>query len=91
MRGQKAARPATDNLVREPRAITQAAELSNCQASQPRNKLQAAQAVQERAEGAVQAWAAKITAAWRKSLEAIFEVGDLLIAAKAEIGHGQWN
>ena len=38
----------------------------------------------------IQVWAAKISAAWRKSIEAIFEVGDLLIVAKKEIGHGQW-
>ena len=36
-------------------------------------------------------WVAKITTAWRKPLEAFFEVGDLLIAAKKKMGHGNWT
>jgi hypothetical protein len=34
-------------------------------------------------EGVRAAWASRITATWRKSIEAIFEVGRLLIDAKA--------
>lgn len=36
-------------------------------------------------------WAAQINAAWRKSVEAIFETGRLLTAAKATLAHGQWQ
>jgi hypothetical protein len=35
-------------------------------------------------------WASKITAAWQKSVAAIFEAGDLLIAAKDELAHGEF-
>jgi hypothetical protein len=34
-------------------------------------------------------FASQIAAEWRKSLEAIFEVGRLLIAAKEELAHGE--
>jgi hypothetical protein len=36
-------------------------------------------------------WASKITAAWQKSVAAIFEAGDLLIAAKDELAHGEFE
>jgi hypothetical protein len=37
------------------------------------------------------AWAARITACWRASVEAIIEVGRLLIAAKAALPHGEFG
>jgi len=37
------------------------------------------------------AWAQRITLAWRKSAESIFEAGRLLIAAKAALPHGDWE
>jgi hypothetical protein len=36
-------------------------------------------------------WARKIRAAWHKSVAAIFEVGDLLVAAKKKLPHGQFE
>jgi hypothetical protein len=36
-------------------------------------------------------WATRIRAAWQKSVAAIFEVGDLLIAAKKKMPHGQFE
>jgi hypothetical protein len=39
----------------------------------------------------VSAWEKKIRVAWQKSRDAIFEVGDLLIAAKQELPHGQFQ
>jgi hypothetical protein len=36
-------------------------------------------------------WAARITACWRASVEAILEVGRLLIAAKEALPHGQFG
>jgi hypothetical protein len=36
-------------------------------------------------------WAGKIRAAWQKSVAAIFEVGDLLSAAKAALPHGRFE
>ena len=39
----------------------------------------------------VSAWEKKIRVAWQKSIAAIFEVGDLLIAAKQELPHGQFE
>jgi N6-adenosine-specific RNA methylase IME4 len=36
-------------------------------------------------------WAARINAAWRKSVGAVFETGRLLIAAKANLPHGAWE
>jgi phage N-6-adenine-methyltransferase len=36
-------------------------------------------------------WAERITAAWNKSREAIFEVGQLLLAAKDELPHGSFE
>jgi N6-adenosine-specific RNA methylase IME4 len=39
---------------------------------------------------AVQAWAERITMAWRRSVDAILETGRLLIAAKEALPHGEW-
>src|SRR5260370_37375543 len=36
-------------------------------------------------------WAAKIRAAWQSSINGIIECGQLLIAAKAELGHGEFE
>ena len=36
-------------------------------------------------------YANKICAAWQKSIAAIFEVGDLLIAARKKLPHGQFE
>ena len=36
-------------------------------------------------------WAARITACWRTSVEAILEVGRLLAAAKKELPHGEFG
>jgi hypothetical protein len=36
-------------------------------------------------------WAKKIRAAWHRSVAAIFEVGDLLVAAKKKLPHGQFE
>jgi hypothetical protein len=36
-------------------------------------------------------WATKIRAAWQNPLATIFEVGDLLVAAKAELPSGQFE
>jgi hypothetical protein len=36
-------------------------------------------------------WAARIKAAWQKSVDGIFETGRLLIAAKAKLPHGQFE
>jgi N6-adenosine-specific RNA methylase IME4 len=36
-------------------------------------------------------WAARITACWRQSAEAIFEAGRLLKEAKQELPHGDWQ
>lgn len=36
-------------------------------------------------------WAERIAAAWNKTREGVIEVGRLLIAAKAEIDHGEWE
>lgn len=38
-----------------------------------------------------EAWALRINAAWRRSLEAVIETGRLLIDAKAQLRHGQWQ
>jgi hypothetical protein len=35
-------------------------------------------------------WAAEIRAAWQKTVDGIFEVGDLLIAARAGLDHGEF-
>lgn len=44
-----------------------------------------------RTEIAVVQWAQKITEAWRKSSEAIFETGRLLREAKDGLEHGEWT
>src|SRR4051812_1597043 len=36
-------------------------------------------------------WAGKITAAYCETIEGIFKTGALLLAAKKEIGHGNWE
>ena len=36
-------------------------------------------------------WAERIGIAWGKSKEAIFETGRLLVQAKAELAHGEWQ
>jgi Protein of unknown function (DUF3102) len=36
-------------------------------------------------------WAARISAAWQKSVDSIIETGRLLIEAKAALDHGQWG
>jgi hypothetical protein len=36
-------------------------------------------------------WAALISCAWREQLPSIFETGNLLEAAKAELLHGEWE
>jgi Protein of unknown function (DUF3102) len=36
-------------------------------------------------------WAGQISAAWRSSIEAIFECGRLLIAAKDALDHGEFT
>jgi Protein of unknown function (DUF3102) len=36
-------------------------------------------------------WAARIKAAWQRSVDAIFETGRLLIAAKAKLPHGRFE
>lgn len=38
-----------------------------------------------------EAWALRINAAWRRSLESVLETGRLLIDAKARLRHGQWE
>ncbi len=38
----------------------------------------------------VKDWTTAITAAWQKSVTAIIEAGQLLIAAKASLPHGEW-
>ena len=38
-----------------------------------------------------EAWALRINAAWRRSLEAVIETGRLLIDAKSRLKHGQWQ
>jgi hypothetical protein len=38
----------------------------------------------------VDEWAARITARWQDSVEAILDVGRMLIQAQAEVGHGNW-
>jgi hypothetical protein len=35
-------------------------------------------------------WAELISNAWRDQLTSIFKTGDLLVAAKAELAHGEW-
>lgn len=45
-------------------------------------------ALRPRAAVSVAAWAARITASWRASVEAIIEVGRLLTAAKGVLPHG---
>jgi hypothetical protein len=35
-------------------------------------------------------WAARITARWQDSVEAILDVGRMLIQAQADVGHGNW-
>jgi hypothetical protein len=35
-------------------------------------------------------WAELISNAWREQLTSIFQTGDLLTAAKAELAHGEW-
>ena len=35
-------------------------------------------------------WVEKISAAWRETVSSIFETGNLLEAAKAELPHGEW-
>ena len=35
-------------------------------------------------------WAPRISSAWREQLPSIFETGNLLEAAKAELQHGEW-
>jgi hypothetical protein len=42
------------------------------------------------ANNARKMWADKIAAAWRRNLDGIFEVGNLLIKAKAELAHGKY-
>jgi hypothetical protein len=37
------------------------------------------------------AWADRITTAWRKTIEAIFAVGDLLLEAKVDLPHGSFE
>jgi hypothetical protein len=41
--------------------------------------------------GTSKRWITKISAAWQKSLDAIFQVGDLLLAAKKDIPHGEFE
>jgi hypothetical protein len=36
-------------------------------------------------------WARQITEAWQKQIPGIFEVGDLLVRAQAELRHGEWT
>lgn len=38
-----------------------------------------------------EAWALRINAAWRRSLESIIETGRLLMDAKAQLKHGHWQ
>jgi hypothetical protein len=38
----------------------------------------------------VDEWAARITARWQDSVEAILDVGQMLVEAKAQVGHGSW-
>jgi N6-adenosine-specific RNA methylase IME4 len=38
----------------------------------------------------VDEWAARITARWQDSVEAILDVGRMLIQAQAQVGHGHW-
>jgi N6-adenosine-specific RNA methylase IME4 len=38
----------------------------------------------------VDEWAARITARWQDSVEAILDVGRMLIQAQAQVGHGGW-
>lgn len=42
-------------------------------------------------QGDPEAWALRINAAWRRSLESVIETGRLLIDAKARLKHGQWE
>ena len=36
-------------------------------------------------------WLERISATWRKSVEAIVETGRLLVEAKAAVSHGEWG
>ncbi len=38
----------------------------------------------------LEAWAERINDAYKLATEAIFEAGDLLLQAKADVGHGNW-
>jgi hypothetical protein len=38
----------------------------------------------------ITSWVGRITTAWQKSIDAVFETGDLLIAAKAKLPHGKF-
>lgn len=38
-----------------------------------------------------QGFAARISAAWRRSIEAVIETGKLLIEAKGKLGHGEFT
>jgi hypothetical protein len=40
---------------------------------------------------AIEQWAARVNSAWCRSVAGIIEVGDVLIAAKADLGHGKWG
>jgi len=42
-------------------------------------------------EDPVEAWAARIRARWASTVAGIFDVGRLLIHAKAALGHGEWQ
>src|SRR5688572_28218789 len=42
-------------------------------------------------DGVAHSWTAKICAAWQKSLSAIIECGQLLMAARADLPHGDFQ
>jgi hypothetical protein len=48
-------------------------------------------ALRPKADAPADVWAARISACWRASLEAILEVGRLLAAAKAALPHGEFG
>jgi hypothetical protein len=48
-------------------------------------------ALQPRHDASADTWAARITACWRASVEAILEVGRLLTAAKEALPHGEFG
>src|SRR5215211_3901425 len=39
----------------------------------------------------MQQWAEQITAEWRKSIESIFKVGEMLCESREQAEHGQWT